>query len=128
VPIPVRASRTQPRAAPSFDLETLVDPENGVISRELFVNPEIFEAELERVFTRAWLFVGHEGPVPDPDDFFAARCRFPVYRNRLDDEQDFFVGKRNDTLRRVEDCWKLARRELFLDQSVMLPKNLSVFL
>lgn len=58
----------------------------------------------------------------------AARCRFLVYRNRLDDEQDFFVGKRNDTLRRVDGCWKLARRELFLDQSVMLPKNLSVFL
>jgi len=57
-----------------------------------------------------------------------ARCRFLVYRNRLDDEQDFFVGKRNDTLRRVDGTWKLARRELFLDQSVMLPKNLSVFL
>lgn len=58
----------------------------------------------------------------------SARCRFLVYRNRLDDEQDFFVGKRNDTLRRVGGVWKLARREIFLDQSVMLPKNVSVFL
>lgn len=57
-----------------------------------------------------------------------ARCRFLVYRNRHDDEQDFFIGKRNDTLRRVDGAWKLARREIFLDQSVMLPKNISVFL
>lgn len=59
--------------AASFDLDTLVDTENGVISRELFVNPDIFEAELERVFTRAWLFVGHEGLIPNPDDFFVSR-------------------------------------------------------
>jgi 3-phenylpropionate/cinnamic acid dioxygenase small subunit len=67
---------------------------------------------------------------PDADDprEVAARCRFLVYRNRLDDEQDFYVGKRNDTLRRVDGAWKLARREIFLDQSVMLPKNVSVFL
>lgn len=57
-----------------------------------------------------------------------ARCRFLVYRNRHDDEQDFYIGKRNDTLRRVDGAWKLARREIFLDQSVMLAKNVSVFL
>jgi 3-phenylpropionate/cinnamic acid dioxygenase small subunit len=55
------------------------------------------------------------------------RCRFMVYRNRLEDEQDIFVGKRNDTLRRVDGAWKIARREIYLDQNVMLSKNLSVF-
>jgi len=65
--------------------------------------------------------------VADPREV-VARCRFLVYRNRLDDEQDFFVGKRNDTLRRAGGAWKIARREIFLDQSVMLPKHLSVFL
>jgi 3-phenylpropionate/cinnamic acid dioxygenase small subunit len=55
------------------------------------------------------------------------RCRFLVYRNRLEDEQDIFIGKRNDTLRRSGNSWKFARREIFLDQNVMLAKNLSVF-
>ncbi|MEL0113650.1 MAG: aromatic-ring-hydroxylating dioxygenase subunit beta, partial [Rickettsiales bacterium] len=32
----------------------------------------------------------------------ATRCRFLVYRNRQEDEQDLYVGKRNDTLRRVD--------------------------
>jgi 3-phenylpropionate/cinnamic acid dioxygenase small subunit len=60
-------------------------------------------------------------------DEVKTRCRFLVYRNRLEDEQDIFVGKRNDTLRRVNGGWKIARREIYLDQNVMLSKNLSVF-
>jgi hypothetical protein len=32
----------------------------GQISREIFVNDEIHQEERERVFARAWLFVGHE--------------------------------------------------------------------
>lgn len=55
------------------------------------------------------------------------RCRFIVYRNRLQDEVDIFVGKRNDTLCRHEDGWKIRRREIFLDQSVLLAKNLTTF-
>ena len=58
----------------------------------------------------------------------ATRCRFLVYRNRQEDEQDLYVGKRNDTLRRVDGGWKIARREIFLDQNVLLSKNISVFL
>lgn len=56
------------------------------------------------------------------------RCRFLVYRNRQEDEQDIYIGKRNDTLRRVSGDWKIARREIFLDQNVLLAKNISVFL
>lgn len=42
----------------------LVDLGTGLISREIFVNEEIYAEELERVFTRAWLFVGHETQIP----------------------------------------------------------------
>ncbi|HST76447.1 MAG TPA: 3-phenylpropionate/cinnamic acid dioxygenase subunit beta [Acetobacteraceae bacterium] len=55
------------------------------------------------------------------------RSRFLVYRNRLADETDILVGKRGDTLVRVEAGWKLARREIQLDQSVLLAKNLTLF-
>jgi 3-phenylpropionate/cinnamic acid dioxygenase small subunit len=54
--------------------------------------------------------------------------RFLVYRNRVADETDFFVGRRQDTLRKTEDGWKVVRRYLLLDQTVLLAKNLSVFL
>ncbi|MGP4019302.1 3-phenylpropionate/cinnamic acid dioxygenase subunit beta [Saccharopolyspora sp. 5N708] len=54
-------------------------------------------------------------------------CRFLVYRNRVADETDFLVGRRQDRLRRVEDTWQIYQRELLLDQSVLLAKNLSTF-
>jgi 3-phenylpropionate/cinnamic acid dioxygenase small subunit len=54
--------------------------------------------------------------------------RFLVYQNRNEYENATLVGKRTDTLRKVGGAWKLARREILLDQSVLLAKNLTVFL
>jgi 3-phenylpropionate/cinnamic acid dioxygenase small subunit len=54
------------------------------------------------------------------------RSRFLVYRNRLEDETDFYVGKREDVLRRVDGAWKIAARRMWLDQNVLLPKNLTI--
>ena len=61
------------------------------------------------------------------DDTLTARCRFIVYRNRTETETDFFVGKRQDTLRDGDDGFLVAAREIYLDQSVLLAKNLTVF-
>ena len=42
----------------------MIDTERGNISREIFVSPELYREELEKLFTRAWLFVGHESQIP----------------------------------------------------------------
>jgi 3-phenylpropionate/cinnamic acid dioxygenase small subunit len=61
-------------------------------------------------------------------DQVRVKSRFLVYRNRLQDETDFFVGKRDDILRRdPETGWKIARRTIILDQNVLLAKNVTVF-
>jgi 3-phenylpropionate/cinnamic acid dioxygenase small subunit len=52
---------------------------------------------------------------------------FIVYRNRSETEQDFYVGGRQDVLRKVDDAWKIARRKIILDQNVLLAKNVSIF-
>jgi 3-phenylpropionate/cinnamic acid dioxygenase small subunit len=54
-------------------------------------------------------------------------CRFIVYRNRLESETDFLVGRREDTLTRIHGELKIARRKIILDQSVLLAKNLTMF-
>jgi len=51
----------------------LVDAKNGRISREIFVSEQIFQEELENLFTRCWLFIGHESQIPNPGDFFVSR-------------------------------------------------------
>jgi phenylpropionate dioxygenase-like ring-hydroxylating dioxygenase large terminal subunit len=55
------------------DFDQLVDVENGFISREIFVDANIYRQELDKVFTRAWLLVGHESLVPNPGDFYTSR-------------------------------------------------------
>ena len=50
----------------------LVDMSTGQVSREIFVNEDIYQQELERVFTRAWLFVGHASQIPKPGDYFVS--------------------------------------------------------
>ena len=52
---------------------------------------------------------------------------FIVYRSRAESEQDFYVGARQDLLRRTDGGLKIARRKLTLDQNVLLAKNLSIF-
>ena len=55
------------------------------------------------------------------------RSRFLIYQNRVEQEAYFFVGKRSDTLRLEFGQWRLLRREIELDQNVLLAKNLTVF-
>lgn len=54
-------------------------------------------------------------------------ANFMVYRNRSETEQDFYVGARQDVLRQVDGAWKIARRKIILDQTVLLAKNVSIF-
>ena len=55
------------------EIRRLVDAEHGLVSREIFVSDEIFQQELEQIFSRAWLFVGHEDFIPNPNDYFVSR-------------------------------------------------------
>jgi len=50
-----------------------------------------------------------------------------VYRTRGETEQDFYIGRREDVLRRIDGVWKIARRKIILDQNVLLAKNVSIF-
>lgn len=61
-------------------------------------------------------------------DEYAVHSNFLVYRNRLEDEVDIWVGERQDILRRRRArTWQIARRTIVLDQNVVLSKNLSIF-
>jgi 3-phenylpropionate/cinnamic acid dioxygenase small subunit len=65
-------------------------------------------------------------PGPSPREL-AVKSRFLIYRNRVETETDVLVGKREDLLRRQDGGWKIARRKIVLDQSVLLTKNLTFF-
>jgi len=55
------------------------------------------------------------------------KCRFLVYRNRVETETDILLGRREDRLRKIDDDWKISQRKVILDQNVLLAKNLTLF-
>ena len=52
---------------------------------------------------------------------------FHLYRTRLKSEEDSWIGSRRDVLRRNGDSFLIARRHIFLEQTVILSRNLSNF-
>jgi 3-phenylpropionate/cinnamic acid dioxygenase small subunit len=66
-------------------------------------------------------------PAEKPDEVLV-KLDFLVYRTRLATSEDMWIGAREDTLRRVDGEWKIAKRHLFLEQAVLKSKNLSSFL
>lgn len=63
----------------------------------------------------------------DLDDEITVHCHFLIHRNRVERESDFMAGRRTDVLRRTENSFKICRRSIFIDQSVLLAKNLAFF-
>jgi biphenyl 2,3-dioxygenase beta subunit len=52
---------------------------------------------------------------------------FHLYRTRLESDEDSWIGRRRDRLRRVDGALRIAGRHVFLDQTVILSRNLSNF-
>ncbi len=52
---------------------------------------------------------------------------FLLYRTRLNSEEDTWVGSRRDVLRRVGESFRIAARTIYLEQTVILSRNLSNF-
>ena len=77
----------------THDIGALV--EAGRVHRRVYADPEIFELEMERLFGRAWLFVGHESQVKAPGDFFTTYMgRQPVVVARHEDSAIHVLNNR----------------------------------
>jgi phenylpropionate dioxygenase-like ring-hydroxylating dioxygenase large terminal subunit len=53
--------------------ERLVDTKNGEIERSVYTDPEFYRLEQQRIFARAWLYVGHESQIRKPGDYVLSR-------------------------------------------------------
>jgi phenylpropionate dioxygenase-like ring-hydroxylating dioxygenase large terminal subunit len=43
------------------------------VHRSVYTDPDIFALEMDRIFARSWIYLGHESQVETPGDFFATR-------------------------------------------------------
>ena len=49
------------------DYERLIDADR--VHGSLYTDPRVFADELERIWYRTWVYVGHESEVPQPGDY-----------------------------------------------------------
>ncbi len=54
------------------DVRSMVDGKHGVLNRRIFADKDLYQQELEQVFGRCWLVIGHESQVAKPNDFVAS--------------------------------------------------------
>ncbi|NVD37097.1 SRPBCC family protein [Marinobacter lutaoensis] len=50
-------------------IRKLVDQEVGLVDPRVYSDQDLYEIELERVFARSWLLLGHEGHIPKAGDY-----------------------------------------------------------
>jgi len=43
--------------------------DEGLLPVEVFRDDRLFRAEMDRIFTRSWVFLGHDTEIPNPGDF-----------------------------------------------------------
>ncbi|MBS41200.1 MAG: ribosomal subunit interface protein [Rhodospirillales bacterium] len=57
--------------------------EAGRVHRRVYLDPDIFDLELKKLFSVAWIYVGHESQVPNPGDYYCTEiaCQ-PVIMTR----------------------------------------------
>jgi benzoate/toluate 1,2-dioxygenase subunit alpha len=54
---------------PVLDYSALVD--DGLVHRDVYVSPRVFDAEMRRIFLGSWVYVGHESEIRQPGDYKA---------------------------------------------------------
>jgi benzoate/toluate 1,2-dioxygenase alpha subunit len=47
--------------------------QNGQIDARVYTDPEIFDLEMQRIFGKSWIFLGHDSQLRSEGDFFLAR-------------------------------------------------------
>lgn len=82
-----------PEALTPADIRGLVRP--GRVHRRAYADPDVFQLEQERIFSRLWIYVAHESQLKNPGDFVRTRlAAHEVIVTRHDDGNVYILKNR----------------------------------
>jgi 3-phenylpropionate/cinnamic acid dioxygenase small subunit len=126
MPVVTTPDASRPAVARDDDLAWFDDDHASLTLRVRRLRGELAHAEHPPSRTRRLIGTILVEPSPIADEL-CVQSNFLVYRTRRERDLDLFVGTREDTLRRVDGAWRIARRKLVLDQDILASPNLSIF-
>jgi phenylpropionate dioxygenase-like ring-hydroxylating dioxygenase large terminal subunit len=62
-------TQTSPVLSDSTKVADLISTDTREVQMRALSDPEIYELEMERIFGKVWLLLGHESEIPQPGDF-----------------------------------------------------------
>lgn len=57
------------RVLDRVDVNALLRLEEGLVHSDVYTSPAVFELEMEKLFERGWVYVGHDSEIPRPGDY-----------------------------------------------------------
>ncbi len=48
------------------------------VHKRVYIDPEVFELEMDRIWGQAWIFIGHESQIPNAGDYFTTNINHKV--------------------------------------------------
>jgi dibenzofuran dioxygenase beta subunit len=125
--IPTRETAATVEASVSgeHDLPLIDDDKSFLKARIQRIRSGLAHAETPPSRTRRFLSnieIGGGG-----DGECDAGCNLLIYQTRLERTEALYVGRREDHLRKVKGSWRIARRKIVLDQT-LLPRTISILL
>lgn len=94
----------RPRAETPVELAGRIEADR--VPAALHSDAALYDAEMDRIFTRGWVFVGHESEIPEPGDWVTRRLgREPVIMTRDRDGEVHVVANRCSH-RGTMLCWE----------------------
>jgi phenylpropionate dioxygenase-like ring-hydroxylating dioxygenase large terminal subunit len=100
----------------AIDVAALVEPDR--VHRRVYTDPAIFDLEMERIWHRTWIYVGHESQVKETGQYYAttvgrqpvlltraAGGKFHVLYNRCAHKGAMLVGDRCGRLKELRCCY-----------------------
>jgi len=77
----------------TIDVASLVEPDR--VHRKVYTDPAVFDLEMERIWHRTWIYVGHESQVKEPGAYYATSIgKQPVILTRHSDGEVYVLYNR----------------------------------